>query len=247
MKTQAKFFLLALAGLLSACSVENSVKEMSVTNQTASTTENALQAAYEQDNLRMIPYDHNMQGVVLTGDNHNRIMQTMNRAKLFLSDAEAVDLKTGKASNVEPLSWKKQDELVRSFLKQLDKDPYAFYYRQDCARNMIAYTDLLNDASDSALDALEFYVQIMSDEGTYSPGFFYYSLAKLKGKWSKGQIQEYVQKALSDRKKFDDKNRELASKFETNASEDGMSAGMLAYYQTMSKINDSYIQRLRTL
>lgn len=112
---------------------------------------------------------------------------------------------------------------------------------------MITHTDLLADPSEGAIATLEFYVNLMVDEGMYSPGLYFYTLTRLKNHWPKSRVKETVKKVLSESEKYATKDKATAFEYEKHAGTDKLSAEMVVYFEEVNRLNQLYAQRLQRL
>ncbi|OJV17192.1 MAG: hypothetical protein BGO21_07365 [Dyadobacter sp. 50-39] len=207
-----------------------------------SEVEQKLAAEYEAKNLRYIPYMLNFKDLPTDNDWGLIADAKMARALLFIKEDKSAAAKPG-----FELDWKSEDKKVQNFLSQIENDRYSFLYRQECAQGMLAKTNLLSDNSDGAKTKIAEYVNILADEGSYSPGIVLYSVEKLNGFPDENFVRTIIASQINNMKKYEEIYDKAIA--ESKTVKDGpISAEVIAANLIESKRqNLLYIQRLKDI
>ena len=160
-----------------SCQPNGNLEKTSVHNDvTSSRSVKAIKTAFENGEL-----------VSLSKINyHGAAPETVSLGPLFvrlrdIGALQPVRNDQGKYDSAAKLSWKNEDEKLRGFLGGLSQtDVATSCIKQYCALQMILKTQLLEDNSPEALEALKYYTYVLATEKNLSPAVYYYSFQKLK-------------------------------------------------------------------
>lgn len=232
----------ALGLLLASCASEKSQVEPPVTYRSLQN----LKEGFKNENLLMVPFVMDFHGVLATDQLADAIYGTMNQRKIFIPAKESFARDSG--LSIYPLNWVTENEKVSSFLSDHANDVNITFYKQTCAVGMFQKTNLLKDnSSKAAKEAIAKYTEMLVQEGTYSPGLFYYSLSHLKTYWSKDKIKMTRSKALSNHDKFSDQYDRTLNDFEKIETKSDFDKEMAECVKEIKKQNLIYIKNLNSL
>lgn len=239
MKTGNIILGAALSLLISSC---GSPEDQSTVIDKPNATQQSLRVGYESKDLSLVPFDYNLKKDLYQAK-HQQMQSKMVGYGLFVFAKTKSERE--KEGISEEFAWREQDAKVRTFLKAHEQDEYAFFYRQECAKNMLVFTDILRDDSNEALNSLAYYTEILLDEEFFSPGLMYFSLEKLKAVWGEEKTSNAVKVALNKQEEFLTKNQAMVSEYKGKTDE--VAQMLLANAEEARRQNDLYVQKLREI
>ncbi len=205
-----------------------------------------LQRAFEEKNMEKVPYLLNFGNLTPENDYYLTFYRTLGEARLFVSDSTSQSKANNKENknNTATLRWNLQDQKVGQLLRKLQSDKYISLFRQECARGILARTNLLNDNSGDAQMVISKYLNMIVDEGMYAPGLVLYALEKLNGRWSAEQMAIVVQKVIDGHSNGRLNYDQAIAEIEAKAALTDSDHALLASLREAIRENDIYINRL---
>ncbi len=237
----ARLFVIGLSVTILCCTSEKKTMDP---GQSGKVVARRVQA-FEEGNLELVPYLLNF-GNAKMDENYSEIFfRTMGESRLFFPDHVVSSDRTDSMATREMpvLAWQAEEARVDSFLFRMAHDPHFSLFRQECARGMLARTNLMQDSSQQSKATLWKYLKIMDEEGMYSPGLLWYALTFLRGSQSEPNLVNLADRMVDRHSAFAKKYIELTKQVDKSQSD--LHTMMVADLSEASRQNDEYLKRLK--
>lgn len=161
--------------------------------------------------------------------------RVITKARLFIPTKINWETKTA-----APISWIEEDVKVKRFLEEHNSDPFAFYFRQRCALEMLCATTLLKDSSKEALSVIAYYTEMLAQENNPSAAVYVAALEKLENYWSKKKKQEIISVGVKQSQIAIQETRKLISRLKP---EDRLYKGLKEGEKEYQRYSQLLVQR----
>lgn len=237
-----KSTILFLLPLLWGCSSE---KNQLVPGTKYNSLQNLVTAFKIQD-VRLIPFIHNFKNKPPQEDFVTTMYTNFYKYKLFISEDNMLS-NGGTKSLPALMDWKNEDLKVQNFLNTVKNDDSFFIYNQECALGMLTKTNLIEDRSSESFNVLEKYLNVLFENGTYSPGLFYFSLKKLKTNLTNEKIKLFVSETTKNHPKFSQFYDTLIYQLKIPKEITPFGMDMILCQQEIKRQNEFYLTKLKSL
>ncbi|NBB21339.1 hypothetical protein GVN20_18380 [Runella sp. CRIBMP] len=194
-----------------SCQYNAALEKISAGNsETSSKSVESIRSAFENRDLVQLSR------LNFHGEKAETFYLGLSSSKLRVPDVfQPIKNSKGKYDPTAKFSWKAEDGKMRSFLNELtESNVQNSCMKQLCAMQMILKTELLEDNSAEALEALRYYTDVLATEKNLSPAIYYYSLQKLKALGKSEKLAKTVRLSLNAVDEAIRQNRENTEKME---------------------------------